>query len=53
VKKGDTLCLVEVMKMFNTIAAPDAGIIHCVVAVHGQPVAMDAILMIINPGTPE
>ncbi len=53
VKKGDTLCLVEVMKMFNTIATPDAGVIHHIVAVHGQPVARDAILMIINPGTPE
>lgn len=52
VKKGDTLCLVEVMKMFNTISAPDAGIIHRIIAVHGQPVAMDAVLMIVNPGTP-
>lgn len=49
VAKGDTLCLVEVMKMFNSIAAPCVGRVLSIVAKHGSPVQTDDILMILVP----
>ncbi len=49
VAKGDTLCLVEVMKMFNSIAAPIAGRVHRIAAAHGTPVATGDVLMILAP----
>ncbi len=44
-----TLCLVEVMKMFNSIAAPAAGRIHSILVAHGHAVEQDQILMIVDP----
>ncbi|WP_067837880.1 acetyl-CoA carboxylase biotin carboxyl carrier protein [Nocardia lijiangensis] len=44
-----TLCLVEVMKMFNSIAAPAAGRIHSILVEHGHAVEQDQILMIVDP----
>ena len=49
VAEGDTLCLVEVMKMFNSIAAPCAGRVLSIVAEHGAPVQTGDILMILAP----
>ncbi len=49
VTKGDTLCLVDVMKMFNAIAAPIAGRVHRITAAHGTPVATGDLLMILAP----
>ena len=49
VAEGDTLCLVEVMKMFNSIAAPCAGRVLSIVAEHGSPVQTGDILMILAP----
>jgi acetyl-CoA carboxylase biotin carboxyl carrier protein len=49
VAKGDTLCLVEVMKMFNSVPAPLDGTVHQIVATHGQTVAMGETILILDP----
>lgn len=48
VKAGDTLCIIEAMKMFNQIEAEDAGIIAAVLAENGQPVEFDQPLFVID-----
>jgi acetyl-CoA carboxylase biotin carboxyl carrier protein len=44
----DTVCLVEVMKMFNTVKAPVAGRVHRILAEHGKLVQHNQILMLIE-----
>jgi acetyl-CoA carboxylase biotin carboxyl carrier protein len=44
----DTVCLVEVMKMFNTVKTPVAGRIHRILAEHGKLVQHNQILMLIE-----
>ena len=53
VKEGDTLCLVEVMKLFNTIKAPCAGTVHKICVDHGATVGLDEVLMIFQPASEE
>lgn len=48
VKVGDTLCIVEAMKMFNEIEADRAGKIVEILAVNGAPVEYDQPLFIIE-----
>lgn len=48
VKVGDTLCIVEAMKMFNEIEADRAGKIIEILAVNGAPVEYDQPLFIIE-----
>lgn len=48
VGRDDTVCLVEVMKLFNTVKAPVAGRVHRIVAEHGKLVQHDQILMLIE-----
>jgi acetyl-CoA carboxylase biotin carboxyl carrier protein len=43
------LCLVEVMKLFTSVRAGVAGIVHAVVATDGAMVAADQPLFIITP----
>ncbi|GAB2602262.1 acetyl-CoA carboxylase biotin carboxyl carrier protein [Ramlibacter solisilvae] len=43
-----TVCLVEVMKMFNTVKAPVAGRVRRILAEHGKLVQHDQILMLIE-----
>jgi len=38
VKTGDTLCIIEAMKMFNEIEADAAGTISAILVENGQPV---------------
>jgi acetyl-CoA carboxylase biotin carboxyl carrier protein len=45
---GDTLCLVEAMKMFNTIEAEHNGVIVAVLVEDGQPVEYDQPLFVIR-----
>jgi acetyl-CoA carboxylase biotin carboxyl carrier protein len=48
VAKGDTLCLIEAMKMFNKITADKAGkVVQCLVK-NGDPVEFDQPLFIIE-----
>jgi acetyl-CoA carboxylase biotin carboxyl carrier protein len=48
VKEGDTLCLIEAMKMFNQIEAPVAGVISARLVENEQPVEYDQPLFIID-----
>ncbi|CAM2895584.1 acetyl-CoA carboxylase biotin carboxyl carrier protein [Legionella worsleiensis] len=48
VKVGDTLCIVEAMKMFNEIEADRAGKIVEILVQNGEPVEYDQPLFIIE-----
>ena len=48
VKVGDTLGIIEAMKMFNQIEADVAGTIVAVLASNGQPVEFDEPLFVIG-----
>lgn len=47
VKVGDTICIVEAMKMMNHITAEKAGVIESILAENGQPVEYDQPLFTI------
>ena len=49
VQEGDTVCLVEVMKMFNTVKAHVAGTVERILIENGKPVQHDQIVMLIKP----
>ena len=46
---GDTVCLIEAMKMFNQIEAELAGEVVAVLVEDGQPVEFDEPLFVIRP----
>ena len=48
VNVGDTLCIVEAMKMMNQIEADKAGVVKAILAESGQPVEFDEPLVIIE-----
>ncbi len=48
VKAGETLAIIEAMKMFNQIEADIAGTIVAVLAQNGQPVEFDEPLFVIG-----
>ena len=45
VKVGDTICIVEAMKMMNQIEADKAGIISAILVADGEPVEFDQPLV--------
>ncbi|WP_194790292.1 acetyl-CoA carboxylase biotin carboxyl carrier protein [Pseudomonas sp. UFMG81] len=47
VKKGDTLCIVEAMKMMNHIESDIGGVIDAILVEDGQPVEFDQPLFTI------
>ncbi|CAG8869466.1 Biotin carboxyl carrier protein of acetyl-CoA carboxylase [Pseudomonas fluorescens] len=47
VKKGDTLCIVEAMKMMNHIEVEASGVIESILVEDGQPVEFDQPLFTI------
>ena len=49
VKKGDPLCLIEVMKLYTTIEAPIDGIVAAIGAGDAALVAHDQVLFVIEP----
>jgi acetyl-CoA carboxylase biotin carboxyl carrier protein len=49
VQAGDTVCLVEVMKMFNTVKSDVAGTVERILVGNGKPVTHDQIVMLIKP----
>ncbi|WP_280156380.1 acetyl-CoA carboxylase biotin carboxyl carrier protein [Piscinibacter sp. XHJ-5] len=49
VQAGDTVCLVEVMKMFNSVKAGVAGTVERILVDNGKPVQHDQIVLLINP----
>jgi acetyl-CoA carboxylase biotin carboxyl carrier protein len=48
VKAGDTLLIVEAMKVMNPIAAPSGGVVKKVLVSDGQPVEFDQPLVVIE-----
>ena len=48
VKVGDTLCIIEAMKMFNEIESDRAGKIKAILAHNGDPIEFDQALFIIE-----
>ncbi len=49
VEEGQTLCIIEVMKLFNEIPSPVSGIIRRICVEHGAGVEFDEVLMEIEP----
>lgn len=45
---GDTLCIVEAMKMMNQIESDKAGVVKAILVENGQPVEYDQTLFIIE-----
>jgi len=48
VNVGDTLCIIEAMKMMNEIESDKAGVIKAIVKENGQPVEFGEVLFIIE-----
>ncbi|AZL85920.1 MULTISPECIES: acetyl-CoA carboxylase biotin carboxyl carrier protein [Aliivibrio] len=48
VTAGDTLCIVEAMKMMNQIEADKSGVVTAILAEDGQPVEFDQPLVVIE-----
>jgi acetyl-CoA carboxylase biotin carboxyl carrier protein len=48
VKEGDTLCLIEAMKLLNEIDADIAGVIKQILVENGQPVEFGQPLFVIG-----
>lgn len=48
VSEGETLCIIEAMKMFNQIEAESSGTVVAILAESGQPVEFDQPLFVIR-----
>ncbi|HEY6047512.1 MAG TPA: acetyl-CoA carboxylase biotin carboxyl carrier protein [Sphingomicrobium sp.] len=48
VKAGDTLLIVEAMKVMNPITAPEGGVVKKIMVTDGQPVEFDQPLIVIG-----
>ena len=48
VKEGDTLVIIEAMKVMNTITAPRAGTVSAILVDNAQPVEYDQPLVVIG-----
>ena len=48
VNVGDTLCIIEAMKLLNEIEADKAGVIKAILVENGQPVEFGQPLFIIG-----
>ncbi len=48
VKQGDTLCIIEAMKLLNEIEADASGVIKAILVENGQPVEFGEPLVIIG-----
>jgi len=48
VKVGDTLCIVEAMKMLNQIEADKAGVVTAILVENGEPVEFNQPLFVIK-----
>ena len=48
VSAGDTLCIIEAMKMFNQIESDFSGTVVAILAENGQPVEFDQPLFVIR-----
>ena len=48
VKEGDTLCIIEAMKLLNEIESDASGVIKAVLVENGQPVEYGEPLFVID-----
>jgi acetyl-CoA carboxylase biotin carboxyl carrier protein len=48
VNEGDTVCIIEAMKLLNEIEADRSGVIKAILAENGQPVEYGQALMVIG-----
>ena len=48
VTEGETMCIIEAMKMFNQIEAEVSGTVVAVLVENGQPVEFDQPLFVIR-----
>ena len=48
INEGDTLCIIEAMKMFNQIEAEASGTVVAILVENGQPVEFDQPLFVIR-----
>jgi len=48
VTAGDTLLIIEAMKVMNTITSPRSGTVKAVLVSNGQPVEFDQPLVIVE-----
>ena len=51
VKKGQTVCIIEAMKLFNEIEAESDGVIVDILVENAQPVEYGERLMLMEPGS--
>ena len=49
IKKGDVLCIIEAMKLFNEIQSEISGTVTKVLVDNGQAVEYDQPLFIVEP----
>jgi len=50
IKKGDTVCIIEAMKIMNEIVSPVSGIVERIDVLNGQVVGYDQVLITIHTG---
>lgn len=48
VKKGDTLCIIEAMKLMNEIESDTDGVVKAILVENGQPVEFDQPMFVIG-----
>ncbi len=48
VSAGDTLCIIEAMKMFNQIEADKSGVVKAILVENGEPVEFGQALIVIE-----
>ena len=48
VKKGDTVCIIEAMKMMNQIESDASGVVKAILVNDGEPVEFDQKLLVIE-----
>jgi acetyl-CoA carboxylase biotin carboxyl carrier protein len=48
VKEGDTICIIEAMKLMNEIEADDSGVVKAILVENGQPVEYGQALFILG-----
>ena len=48
VSEGETMCIIEAMKMFNQIEAESSGTVVAILVENGQPVEFDQPLFVLR-----